>query len=466
MKKILALLLAAVMVFGIVPVASLAAERTVVTVTADTYTEDEQGNPISSVTLGGNKDYKIPEGENVVIGEDQTWTVTGDSNLYVYGSLAVKGKLIADGCVTGIGEVAANGVLNGTVTVKCWSDDDGVTFKTGTVSHPENVCNNEDANHHRYFAEIHMPALSQYPGFTDPEHTLRVRYLCSETGSQFDYLYSDVFFPQLEQPEISEPKWNFETVYTDPQSDVILTARLNHYLFLYYDFVDGAGKLLKKYDGNRMTTVFNRAGTDSVQGVFSHKVDGAGYVEFLPTAIARAAGASYSTWKDSYFLRQERIYVPTGTGYTAYGVNGEISANDQTVRLNYGDEFKFRVDVDSAYSDSAYEVYLVRGYKWDERNHDDTLEALCDEVYLDENGTPQHYVWKFENYKDGEQQAVYIDQYGVYHIPSVEDEYTIMVTGVVSNETLSIAANLMDTIRNLLNAIKQFFERVRQMLGL
>ena len=59
-------------------------------------------------------------------------------------------------------------------------------------------------------------------------------------------------------------------------------------------------------------------------------------------------------------FRQERIYIPTGKGYSTYGVNGEISADDQTVRLNYGDEFRFRV-IDDKYSDSAYAVYLVLG---------------------------------------------------------------------------------------------------------
>ena len=43
---------------------------------------------------------------------------------------------------------------------------------------------------------------------------------------------------------------------------------------------------------------------------------------------------------------------------------------------------------------------------------------------------------------------------------------TVVVTGVASNEVISVSANMIDTIRNLLNAIKQFFARVKQMLGL
>ena len=93
-------------------------------------------------------------------------------------------------------------------------------------------------------------------------------------------------------------------------------------------------------------------------------------------------------------------------------------------------------------------------------------ELGVDEVYIDDNGQPQHFAWKFEDFRDGEQQKAYIDSYGVYHIASVDDEYTIVVSGVASNEAISLSANIMDTIRNLLNAIKQFFERIRQMLGM
>ena len=106
------------------------------------------------------------------------------------------------------------------------------------------------------------------------------------------------------------------------------------------------------------------------------------------------------------------------------------------------------------------------GYRWNQRNYEDVLPNLVDEIYIDDNGKPQHFVWKFEEQKDGAQQKAYVDSYGVYHIAQVDDEYTIVVTGVASNDAISLSANIMDTIRNLLNAIKQFFERIRQMLGL
>ena len=452
MKKILSVLLAAVMFFGMVPAAVLAAGADPVQITAETYADH------TSVALGGNMDYKIMPGERVLIDEGVTWTVGEGSNLFVYGYLDVKGVLIVKGSVTAIGA--------GEVTAKCWKESGSTAYSRGTIRNPERICGDEDAQTHHYFAEVAMPALSKYPGFTDQSHRLRVRYLCSETGGEYDYVYSDVFYPELENPEVPEPKWYFTTVYANPNEDVILKARLNQYLFLYFDFVDNQGKVLKKYDGNRMTAIFNGAATGSVQGVCTKWIDRPYAVELLPTAVANGTGMTYNVWKDSYFLRQERIYIPTGSGYAAYGVNGEISATDQTVRLNYGDEFKFRVAIDDKYSDSAYSVYLVQGYKWNERNHEGTLESLVDEIYIDEDGNPQHFVWKFEDYQDGAQQKAYIDQYGIYHIASVEDEYTIMVTGVVSNETLSTIANIMDTIRNLLNAIKQFFERVKQMLGL
>ena len=451
MKKILALLLTAVMVFCMAPAAALAADAPV-EITAETYANS------GSVALGGGRNYKILADEDVLIDEGQTWTVCEGSELFVYGNLDIKGTLIVDGYVTCIG--------SGTLTAKCW-EESANAYAYGKIVNPRNVCGNESETEKHYFAEVHIPSPDAYAGFNDPAHKLSVKYLCSVTGSHSDYTYSDLYYPYLENPQ-SPIKWFFADVYTSPDYDPatgMLKVYLNQYLFLHFDFTDNAGKVLKQYDGNRMSIYLNRVRVDSDQGICSRWIDSAGSVEFIPTVLAKAGG-TYNVWKDAYFLRQERIYLPNGQGYSTFGLDGEISADDQTIRLNYGDHFRFRVTIDDAYSDSAYSVYLVQSYQWKERNHEDTLDALLEEVYIDEDGNPQHFVWKFEPAKDGEQQKIYIDQYGIYHISSVDDEYTIVVSGVVSNETLSFAGNLMDTIRNLLNAIKQFFERVKQMLGL
>ncbi len=458
MKKTLSLLLAAVMMFGLLPVAVLAADAAPVEINAETYADS------ASVTLGGGKNYKLLAGERAVIDAGQTWTVSAGSTLYVYGYLDVKGTLTVNGYVTAID--------SGEVTAKCWSDDNGVTYQYGKIVNSANVCGNETETAKRYFAEVYIPAVTKYAGFSDASHKLRVRYLTSRTGSEFDYLLSDLYYERLQSMpgdnDPREPKWYFADVYSSEDynsSTGMLRVPLNQYLYLTFDFLAG-GAPTKKYDGDRMAILFNRAAITSEQGVCTRLIDSAGAVDFLPKALLGTAGASYNTWKDSYFLRQERIYIPTGEGYSAFGINGEISAVDQTVRLNYGDEFLFRVTIDDKYSDSAYAVYLVQSYRWNERNHEDTLENLADEIYIDDNGNPQHFVWKFEEQKDGAQQKAYVDSYGVYHIAQVDDEYTIVVTGVASNDAISLSANIMDTIRNILNAIKQFFERVRQMLGL
>ncbi len=515
MKKVLALLLAVVMVFGALPAAALAAGEPEV-IEEDTYGSDVSVNLGSSkdyvipagetvtveegrkwtiskgatltvkgtfnvngrldvngtlshedagviafgeeaaVTFGGGHSHALQEGDTVVIGENASWTVAEGSSLYVYGHLVVRGTLTADGYVTAFD--------NGDVLAKCWLDDGA--YKYARIINAANICSNETAENKRYFAEVHMPELPLAGGFDDAEHKLVVKYLTSRTGSEFDYLSSDLYYETLESADVTAPKWYFADVYTsgdyDPSTGM-LKVPLNQYLFLKFDFTVN-GKPARKYDGDRMAILFNRAPTESVQGVCTRRITAPGVVEYLPAALAGVTGANYQVWKDSYFLRQERIYIPAGKGYSAFGVNGEVSAVDQTVRLGYGEEFKFRVNIDSDYSDSSYAVYLVQGYKWNERNHEDTLESLVDEVYIDGDGNPQHFVWKFEPFKDGANQKVYIDQYGVYHIPSVEDEYTIMVSGVVSNDTLSLAGGVMDTIRNLINALKQLFEKIMQLL--
>ena len=439
MKKIFSLFLAVILAVGILPVAVLAANGDYVEITATTYADS------ASVALGGGQDYKIGPDETVVIEEGHTWTVSEGSTLYVYGRLEIKGALVVNGYVTAL--------EGGKVTAKCWYEDG--TYKHCTIINGKNICGNESNTAKRYFAEIHMPEQPLTGGFAESGGApkLKATYYCSTTGSANDYLREGV---------------SFIDVYTSTDYNAatgMLTVPLNQYLFLHFDFLIN-GEIAKKYDGNRVAIRFNNVAHKSEQGVCAHYVDASGAIEYFPEAIVNTAGTSFNVWKDNYFARQERIYIPSGTGYSVYGVGGEASATNQTVRLNYGDEFKFRVNIDSKYSDSDYKVYLVQGYQWNERNHDGTMEELLDEVYVDEQGNSQHFAWRFDPAENGNGQKVYVDQYGVYHITSVEDEYTIVVTGVVSNDALSVSANVMDTIRNLINAIKQFFERIKMMLGL
>ena len=203
MKKIISLLLSAVLIFGILPVAAMAAETAPVEITAETYADS------ASVALGGGKDYKLIAGERAVIEENQTWTVAEGSTLYVYGYLDVKGTLTVNGYVTAIG--------SGEVTAKCWSDDSGASYKYGRIINCRNVCGNETESVKRYFAEIHIPAITKYAGFNDAGHKLTVKYLASRTGSEFDYLASDLYYETMDEiggERLTAPKWYFADVYS------------------------------------------------------------------------------------------------------------------------------------------------------------------------------------------------------------------------------------------------------------
>ena len=434
MKKIISVLLAAVMAFGLLPAVALAADSEPIPITADTYAGS------SSVALSeGN--YTIPANETVVIEEGKTWTLSENLWLYVYGKLEIKGTLVANGNVT-----AADDSSN--VLVRCWKD--GSTLKRGEIIHPENV--GGGFNSMRYLAEVHLPEQPLASGLSDSAHKLVVKYMCSSNGSRYEYLAEGA---------------SFVDAYSSTDYDAstgMLKVPLNQYLFLKFSFtVNGA--VSQKYDGDRVAILFNRVPAASAQGACAQFVDGPGEVEFIPASLI-GTGKTFNEWKDSYFLRQERIFIPQGSGYSCYGVNGEASATDQTVYLNYGEEFKFRVKIDDKYSESDYKVYLVQGYKWNERSHEGTMESLLDEVYIDEQGNPQHFVWRFDPAQDGVSQKVYVDEYGVYHINSVEDEYTIVVNGVVSNDTLSMTANVLDTIRNLINALKDLFAKLKLLFGM
>lgn len=152
-----------------------------------------------------------------------------------------------------------------------------------------------------------------------------------------------------------------------------------------------------------------------------------------------AASITYSDWNDTDYLYDYKFYVPDGAGYTVHGTNGETSAYG-AIKVPAGSDFRFRIEVDGDYDMSKYELYYWEGYTFDSESGQDKID-------------------------NGDAKLLTADSDGYYTISSVYTDNTIYVTGIVSNETIETASSILDILRNALNVIKTFFERIFGLFG-
>lgn len=194
---------------------------------------------------------------------------------------------------------------------------------------------------------------------------------------------------------------------------------LNDYLYIKAEIKED-NPVKDKYDDARLKVYFNEVEVPYTQGV--HR-----------TAVQTGSVVSYSYFtKDSDYYTMKKISLPTGEGYEVIGRDCEANA-EGAVELKYGQPFSFRVEIDEAYDMSSYEVYIYNGYGW--TNLD--LSVMLNEM-----------------------EPAKADEYGYYNIPSVEGDYTVQVIGVTKNETITLIGNILETLRNVFNMIKEFFESI------
>lgn len=153
-----------------------------------------------------------------------------------------------------------------------------------------------------------------------------------------------------------------------------------------------------------------------------------------------AADITFSDWDDAKYLYDYKFYVPSGSGYTVHSATGETSAYG-AIGVPAGSDFRFRIEIDGNYDMSRYEIYYWEGYTFDTLSVQDKIE-------------------------NGEAKLITADSDGYYTISDVYSDYVIAATGVVSNDTIQKASSILDILRNAINVIKTFFERLFQTLGL
>lgn len=205
-----------------------------------------------------------------------------------------------------------------------------------------------------------------------------------------------------------------------PDAGATVMVDLNKYLFVRAAIIEPDA--YDRYDDGKMKVRLNSVGFTYAQGVHS-------------TELGTAGTISYSTWtSDADFYNTFSVYLPKGEGYEVVGRNGEVWENGSTLKLKYGQPFSFRVELDEEYDmcKDSFEVYIYDGYGWL------ALAQTTDESLINFKAEP--------------------DQYGYYNIPEVKGDLHVQVVGVIKNETITLVGDLLETIRNVFNMIKEFFE--------
>lgn len=418
MKKILSVILCAVMILSCIPFAVYAADD-VTELTSEVL-------EAAAYSLTGDKagKYKISAGNTVTVFEDTVLYVGPGTQIDVYGTINAEGKVISTG---------------GFVYFKANYNDATSSWECGNVLYPEHMLDTAAGENH-ILGEIAFNGMPQI--YTDDAHYVsKAVWAKSVNGSAYEDVNISVWnniWGDLTAGRGAITAANGDAV-------IINTVPLGQYFYFRVDLMGENGE--DKFDATRAYKFnFNTLKVNYDQGTYRVLIENAGVINF----------AGDKTWQgDDKYLKRERIYLPTGSGYRTYGVNGEASENDQTVSLLYGREFTFRLDVDKAYSDSDYKVYCINSYTWDSQRYESTLGEMAGSSELWDDDSIRVVEFKDGDVKSG----FYRDEYGVYHISGehMTRECSIYVAGIAKNETISMAGKIVELIKNVFATIKEFF---------
>lgn len=186
--------------------------------------------------------------------------------------------------------------------------------------------------------------------------------------------------------------------------------------YLYIKAAINETEATDKYDDSKFPVSFN--GTRLIFGT-------AGY-----SLCATTAGdVSYGIWGNgTQYLNTYRVLLPTGEGYSVYARNGETG----TLSVTWGQSLAFKVEIDEQYDQSAYKVYIYDGYGWLGNPSTELLEGI---------------------------EPVEPDQYGFYNLNTIQGDHQVYIVGVMKNDTINMVGNILETLKNVFNMIKELLEQ-------
>lgn len=399
MKKALSLILCAVMMLGCFSIAVSAADPYTIT---SNFTSSNQ---LESGTADIPNVYTIPSGVSVAVPSDLTLYIPANAELVVsegatltvYGTVSVLKK----------GELTVRGTLENSSKVICEDGTNDAVAGKATVL-------------------VNFAKLADY-GLVGRETPITVSYFTSLDP------YAEA---AVNSGSLAATIVNLTGIEDDEYTAVV---NLNETLFIKVAI--GEPEPPKdKYDDGAITVFANGIGVAYGNGW--HRVK-----------AATSMKITYTAWRnghDADFYTTKLISLPTGEGYEVIGRDGE-TADDGAIRVKYGQPFSFRVEIDEAYDMSDYKVYVYNGYGWLKinPNQSDVSEEVEGDGSLLGGFLPI----------DGVPAAV-PDADGFYTINNVNGDITIYVVGVVKNATINMIGNIIETIRNIFNLIKEFFESI------
>lgn len=354
----------------------------------------------SGTTYNVYANMRVPETVGLYVPTGTTLNVKEGGNLIIDGNL-----IVLKGGTLNV-ESGATLTVNGSLKIEA----DGKFSAEGTVKGATKVTVEEGAN-----AKVNVvfPALSDY---------------MLDGKVEVSYLSNPEAYADITQAD------GFQTVPDDGGS---VTVDFNDYLYVKAHIIEAANGSgspdagRDKYDDAQLKVTLNDIGISYASGVYY-------------TQIGTASTIGYSYWKnEDDFLTTKLISFPTGEGYEVIGRDGE-TAGDSGLKVKYGQPFSFRVEIDEAYDMSDVKVYVYNGYGWLKINPnqaaDEEIPGSIDLI----SGVP----------------AAQPDADGYYTIKRVTGDITISVVGVVKNETINLIGNILDTIRNIFNLLKEFFESI------
>lgn len=338
--------------------------------------ELDPASPIYSLESGC--EYVIPSGVTYVIPAGQRLYIAETSKLTVEEG----GSLLIDN--------------QGGVTIY----PTGELYVDGTISNSSNIDSRGTA-----VAKITFPDLYE----CNLQGRIKVSYAFSYSGSAYD----DITGGTISYTPVSD---DGESIY----------APLNQYLYIVAHIIEPVADR-DKFEDEKMKVFLNGVEVPFKQNNHS-------------TFLGTAGKISYSSWtNDDDFLKTYRIDLPSKEGYQVVGREGEAGSTDETVYIKYGKPFSFRVNIDTAYDKSPYQVYIVSGYGWTNMDTSTILQDL-------EPAQP--------------------DSNGLYTIPSVESDYTVFVMGVIKNETVEKVGGIFEQVKSIFEMIRKFFAQFLALFGI
>ena len=417
MKKILAVVLSAIMLFCCIPFMSTAVEeKGVIEITGSEVATANNWNTIfndKNIVIEDGGTLTIAYGSTIILPDDITITINKGGKLVSKGPLVINNSIV---------NVEAGGIFEAQQIVQI--NHNAKFYAHGKLIGAEYISVAQGAEAYVYLSFENVYGINISKESDEKQETLGDRVVISYGISQNGNLYDDLTGNVTFEPVPFSEEENEEGKY----APYVIEAPLNQYFYIKADIIDPEDEP-GKFDDSLFKVYVNEFEAPFSQG--SH-----------PFIATSSGNVTYSVWKSDYdFLKTYRIHLPSDDGYKVYGRSNEQSALGETVELKYGQPFSFRVEVDPEYDMSVYEVYIYNGYGW---------------IGLDPTNPEGGNLAGIT--------PVEPDEWGYYNM-IIKGDSTVYVTGIMPNETLLMVGGILDMVRNIFEMFAGFFGEILSYLS-